>query len=55
MDSVRASHPAAPGLIPGVPEVFSKKNCLGEINVNVARLIDRTALLLRSVDSRLLA
>ena len=43
MDSVHASHPAAPGLFPGVPEVFSKKNCLDEKIVDVARLIDSAA------------
>ena len=34
MDGVLASHPAAPGWIPGVPEDFSKKFD------NVASLID---------------
>ena len=43
MDSVLASHPADPGLIPGVPEVFSKKNCLGEKIVNVDTLFDTAA------------
>ena len=47
MDSVLASHPVAPGLIPGIPKVFprkfSEKNCLGEKNVDVARLINSAA------------
>ena len=27
MDSILALHPAAPGLIPGIFEYFSEKNC----------------------------
>ena len=39
MDSILASHPEAPGLIPGIPEVFSLK-FFWETIFNVARLID---------------
>ena len=44
MDSILASHPAAPGLIPGISKVFSKKffregkNCLDEKIVNVDKV-----------------
>ena len=44
MGSILASPPAAPGSIPGIPEVFSKKflregkNCLNEKIVDVAKV-----------------
>ena len=44
MDSVLALHPAAPGSIPGIPEVFTEKffregkYCLDEKIVNVAKV-----------------
>ena len=44
MDSILASHPAAPGWIPGIPEVFTEKffregkNCLDEKSVDVAQV-----------------
>ena len=43
MASVLASHPVAPGSIPGVHNVFSKINYLVVKIVDVGRLINTTA------------